>query len=242
MGTYASSVTYVTGEAVRRAGEDLKKKVIKYAAKLMGQREADLDVRGGKVYVKKDPDNWVTLKDVATEVVYKSTKEQLVGMGSAEDLISPPPFTAHFVEVNVDKETGRVKVERYLDLTDIGTVINPTAAEGQMEGQVAQGIGYALFEEVRFDENGRTINPDLTNYKIASSMDMPDVETEFIKTYEPTGPFGAKSAGEVALVPVAPAIANAIYDATGVRFRKLPITREKIAITIRSKQKEKSKK
>jgi CO/xanthine dehydrogenase Mo-binding subunit/aerobic-type carbon monoxide dehydrogenase small subunit (CoxS/CutS family) len=230
MGTYACSVTYVTGEAVRRAGEDLKKKVIKYTSKLMGETEGDLGVEDGRAYVKKDPSKFVTLKDVATEAVYKTTKEQLIGIGSAEDLLSPPPFTAHFVQVAVDRETGKVEIERYLDMTDIGTVINPMAAEGQMEGQVAQGIGYALFEEVILDKEGKITNPDLTNYKIASSMDVPDVETEFIKTYEPTGPFGAKGAGEVSLVAVAPALANAIYNATGMRFRRLPITRERIAL------------
>jgi putative selenate reductase molybdopterin-binding subunit len=230
MGTYASSVTYVTGEAVRRAGINLKKKILKHAAKLMGRRTKDLDIKDGEVYVKEEPNDFVTLKEVAMKAVYGSKKEQLVGIGNAEDLTSPPPFTAHFVEVKVDEQTGQVKIVRYLNLTDIGTVINPTAAEGQLEGSIAQGIGYALFEEVKLDKQGNILNPDLTNYKIPSALDLPKIETRFIKTYEPTGPFGAKSAGEICLAPVAPAIANAIYDAIGVRFRELPITKEKIAM------------
>ena len=232
MGTYASSVTYVTGEAVRRAGEDLRAKLIRGAAKLMGKDEEDLGLSNGIVHDKRDPSDSIDVREIAMDSVYGEPREQLIGMGSAEDIQSPSPFAAHFVWVSVDRETGTVKIERYLDLTDIGTVVNPLAAEGQMDGSIAQGIGYALFEEVLLGEDGRIINPDLANYKIPSSLDLPDVDTRFITTYEPTGPYGAKSAGEIGLVPVAPAIANAIYNATGKRFRRLPMTRERVALAM----------
>ena len=237
MGTYACSVTYVTGEAVRQAGADLKRRILKRAAGFMGKEARDLDIKDGKVYVKAKPGEFTTLKEVATSAVYGDEREQLAGIGNAEDFLSPPPFTAHFVEVKVDRQTGRVKIERYLNLTDIGAVVNPVAAEGQLEGSIVQGVGYALFEEVKIDKQGNILNPDFTNYKIPSALDLPKIETKFLKSYESSGPFGAKSAGEIGFGPVAPAIANAIYDAIGVRFRELPITREKIAM---AKQKSKA--
>jgi putative selenate reductase molybdopterin-binding subunit len=221
MGTYASSVTYVTGMAVKRAAEDLRKKILNRAERIYG-RKAELkdSMLEGK-----------PIKEFAMDCFYGNDREELCGKGSAIDLTSPPPFTAHFVELDVNKATGEVKIKRYLAMSDIGTVINPIAAEGQIQGGILQGIGYTLFEDMLFDEEGKLLNPDLTNYKIPSALDAPDIENHFIESNEPSGPFGAKSCGEIAFVPVAPAIANAIYKATGVRFRKLPITRERIAMS-----------
>ncbi len=221
MGTYASSVTYVTGMAVKRAAEDLREKVLQRAERLCGGRpELKDSILGDK-----------PLREFAMECFYGNDRDELCGFGSATDITSPPPFSAHFVELNVNRATGEVRIERYLAMNDIGKVINPVAAEGQIHGAILQGIGYALFEEMRLDENGKLINPDLTNYKIPSALDAPDIENHFIETNEPSGPFGAKSCGEIAFVPVAPAIANAIYRATGTRFRKLPVTRERIAMS-----------
>ena len=234
MGTYACSVTYVTGNAVERAASELKRKIIELVSKNKKLEKKRLDIKDGKISV--DGKFEMELKEIAMDSVYGEEREQLVGIGSAEDLISPPPFTAHFVELDVDKETGKVKILRYLNLTDIGTIINPVAAEGQVQGAILQGIGYALFEEMKFDAEGRILNPDLTNYKIPSALDAVDIETYFVKTYEPTGPYGAKSVGEICNVSVAPAIANAIYAATGMRFRKLPISREKIAMAEKEKE------
>jgi len=222
MGTYASSVTYVTGMAVKRAAEDLRKKILQRAERIYGKgKELKNSMLGDK-----------PVKGFAMDCFYSSDREELCGKGSAIDLTSPPPFTAHFVELDVNKGTGEVKIERYLSMSDIGTVINPIAAEGQIEGGILQGIGYALFEEMLLDEKGKLLNANLTNYKIPSALDAPDIESYFIKSNEPSGPFGAKSCGEISIVPVAPAIASAIYRVTGIRFRKLPITREKIALQL----------
>lgn len=231
-GTYASSGTYVSGNAVKRACDDLKQKILERAARKMGKRKDALDIKDGKIYVKAKPSNFISLKDMAMDVLYGIKKGQLTGRGDFKDMISPRSFFVSFVEAKVDKETGKVKLERYLALADCGTPINPTAALGQAEGGITQGIGYCLFEGVSIGKDGKVLNPDLTNYKIPSIFDLPKIEVKFVNTYEPTGPFGAKSIGEASLVTAAPAIANAIYDGTGVRFRKLPLTREKIAMAM----------
>ncbi len=232
MGTYASSVTYVTGNAVEKAAKDLKEKILKVASEILDKNKNNLKTGGGKVFVKENPSENVTIEEVAMEAVYgEENRDQLIGFGKAEDFISPPPFTTHFVEVLVDEETGEVDIERYLTLTDVGTNINPKEVEGQIEGGTVQAIGYAMTEEMVFNENGQLRNPTFTDYKIPTSMDVPDIETEIIETHEPTGPYGAKSVGEIGIVPPAPALANAIKDATGKRIKDLPMTKEKLAKT-----------
>jgi len=220
MGTYASSVTYVTGMAVKRAAEDLRERIQHRYERLHGKRPE----------LKNSMLDKTPLKDFAMECFYGNDREELSGRGSATDVTSPPPFAAHFVELEVNRATGEVRIVKYIAMSDIGKVINPLAAEGQMHGAILQGLGYALFEDMLLDENGKLLNPDLTNYKIPSALDAPDIENHFVETYEPSGPFGAKSCGEIAFVPVAPAIASAVYRATGKRFRKLPMTREKVAM------------
>lgn len=233
MGTYASSVTYVTGNAVKRAGEDLKEKIIDKAANLLDKESQKLETGGGKVYVKENPSESVSIEDVAMDAVYgEDERDQLIGFGEAEDFISPPPFTTHFVEVAVNEETGEVNIERYLTLTDVGTAINPKEVEGQIEGGTVQAIGYALTEEMIVNDEGQLRNPNLTEYKMPTSLDVPDIETVIVESHEPTGPYGAKSVGEIGIVPPAPALANAIHDATGERLKELPMTKEKVVLEI----------
>jgi putative selenate reductase molybdopterin-binding subunit len=141
---------------------------------------------------------------------------------------SPAPFYAQFVEIEVDTETGRLRVTRAVNALDLGRAINPVLASGQVEGAVAMALGYALSEEVKFDERGRVRNPTFADYKVMSTLDMPRMITILVEDTEYTGPFGAKSAGEVPTNGMAPAVANALYDALGVRIRSLPITPEKI--------------
>ena len=228
-GTYASSTTYVTGNAVLKAAKMLKEKVLKRAAKMMGRDPNDLEIEDGKVFVKENPSESVDVRDVAMDAYYGSLpREVLVGYGFAEDYISPPPFTAHFAEVEVDEELGTVRVVRYVAVTDSGKIINPKAAEGQVIGAVGFGIGYALLEEVKYNEKGYILNPNFRKYLIPSAHEIPDVIVDFVESDEPTGPFGAKSIAEVAFVPVAPAIASAVRDAIGVWIRELPITPEKV--------------
>jgi putative selenate reductase molybdopterin-binding subunit len=141
---------------------------------------------------------------------------------------SPPPFAAQFADVEVDIETGEVLVRRLVSAVDCGTPVNPQSTEGQIEGAVSQALGYALFEEVLLDDRGRVRNPNFLDYKIATAMDMPEMVTILVPTHEPSGPYGVKAAGEVPIDGPAPAILNAIADATGARLTQIPATPERV--------------
>nr|MDA8227537.1 molybdopterin-dependent oxidoreductase [Desulfitobacterium hafniense] len=153
---------------------------------------------------------------------------QLVGTGSYGSPVSPPPFMAGFAEVEVDKETGKVDLVDYVAVVDCGTVINPNLARIQAEGGLVQGIGMALYEEVRYDEKGNMGTNTFMQYKIPCRKDIGNVRVAFEESYEPTGPFGAKSIGEVVINTPSPAISHAVYNAVGVRVTSLPITPEKV--------------
>ena len=140
---------------------------------------------------------------------------------------SPPPFNATFVKVSVNTDTGEVKVLTVVSVTDAGQIINPSMAEGQVEGAIPQSLGMALSEFMIFDDNGRTVNTDFLNYHVYYPIDMPEIISEFVHTDEPTGPFGAKAVAEIPINGPAPAVVNAIYNACGVRIRHLPVTPEK---------------
>ena len=146
-------------------------------------------------------------------------------------------FSASVCEVEVDMETGKVKVLNFWDAHDCGTAINPMAVEGQVEGAVVMGMSETLFENEVFDKNGKMVNADLHNYLIATSADIPSIDSTIVDSYEPEGPFGAKEVGEGATLPVLGAVANAIADAIGVRIFELPITPEKVLKAIQNKQK-----
>jgi CO/xanthine dehydrogenase Mo-binding subunit len=178
------------------------------------------------------------IADIARHAIYR---EKVQIMESASHFItdSPPPFCATFAEVEVDTETGKVRVLHLATAVDAGVAIHPRLAEGQVEGAVTQGMGYALFEEMQLDEHGRMINPSFLDYKILSAKDMPKLTTILVETNEPLGPYGAKSIGEVAIDTPAAAIANAIFHAIGVRFRRLPIRSEDV---LRALQQKKDKK
>jgi 4-hydroxybenzoyl-CoA reductase subunit alpha len=145
--------------------------------------------------------------------------------------------SAQAVEVTVDMETGKITVDKMIDAHDCGRAINVNSVEGQMEGSLSMGLGEALFEEVKFDENGRILNANLAEYKIPTSIDMPNIKTIIIESDEPNGPFGAKEVGEGAIMPTIPAILNAVYDAIGVRIHELPLTPERVYMTLKSKEK-----
>jgi 4-hydroxybenzoyl-CoA reductase subunit alpha len=145
--------------------------------------------------------------------------------------------SAQAVEVTVDMETGKIRVDKMTDAHDCGRAINVTSVEGQMEGSLSMGLGEALFEEVKFDENGRILNANLAEYKIPTSIDMPNIKTIIIESDEPNGPFGAKEVGEGAIMPTIPSILNAVYDAIGVRIHELPLTPERVYTALKSKEK-----
>jgi len=170
----------------------------------------------------------VTLQEVALECLYGEHKTLVMGRGSHATKESPPPFVAMYAEVEVDIETGIVHPVHIVAAVDVGKALNPDICEGQVEGAIAQGLGYALTEEIKIGPEGQVLNPTFMDYKIFCSDDMPKLTTILVEAEEPTGPFGAKSVAEIAINGPAPAISNAIYDAIGVRLHSLPMTPEKV--------------
>jgi putative selenate reductase molybdopterin-binding subunit len=226
VGAYASSTTYVSGMAVVKAAEKVRDRLKTVAAELMGEDSENLDFADG-VFVSGGGKR-MHVKEVALKAFYGDSKQQIAESASFLTFECPPPFCACFVEVEVDLDTGMVKVADIASAVDIGTAINPTLAEGQIIGSVAMAVGYALTEDMQFSPEGRMLNASFMDYKVPVSVDLPDIRVHIVETDEPTHPFGVKSVGEICLDNVAPAIANAIYNATGVRLRDLPFTPEKV--------------
>lgn len=227
VGAYASSTTYLTGNAVLKAALEVKKQILRVAAEMLEKKPAELEMRERQV-VAKDGSASVTFQDVALHSLYAANQFQIAAISSHISHKSPPPFAAHFAEVEVDTETGWVRVVKYVSATDCGTAIHPKLAEGQVEGAVMNGICYALTEQYLFNDKGRMLNDSFLHYKIYSMRDKPELVTILVPTYEKTGPFGAKSVSEIGINGPCPAIANAIYNAVGVRLREAPFTPEKI--------------
>lgn len=226
-GAYASSGTYVTGNAVIIAAKKMKDEIIKMAAQLMKKPVEEIEYFGE--YVEDKDGNRLTLRDIGERAVSFEAKNQITTTGTWGGETSPPPFIASFVEVEVDKLTGETKVIDFLSVVDCGLPINPALARVQVEGGIAQGIGLALTEEITFDERGKMLQDSLMQYKIPSREDIgTNIDVVFSYSNEPTGPFGAKSIGEVVINTASPAIADAIYNAANVRMRSLPMTSEKI--------------
>mgnify|MGYP001338972119 CR=1 FL=1 len=232
-GSYASSTTYVTGMAVVKAAEDLKQQIIDQGARFLETDPANVEF-DGLVLQTSDGSRSMTLEKLAELLVLGMGNKQLVGNATYGSPVSPPPFIAGFAEVEVDKETGKVELIDFVAVVDCGTVINPNLARIQVEGGIVQGIGMALYEEVRYDERGTLQTNSFMQYKIPSRKDVGMIRVAFEESYEPTGPFGAKSVGEVVVNTPPPAIVNAIYQATGVIIDSLPATPEKIYMGMRN--------
>ena len=229
-GSYASSTTYVTGKAVELACEELKKKLCAIAAGMLGCEPEETVFEDGCVR-KINTDERVTLAQI-------SVKDQVandiaaVATASHSSPVSPPPYMVGMVEIELDRYTGEVKILDYVAVVDCGIAINPALARIQAEGGIVQGIGHTLFENITYDETGKPVESNFMQYKIPTRLDMGHLQVEFENSYEPTGPFGAKSIGEIVINTPAPAIAHAIYRATGVWHRELPITPEKILMSM----------
>jgi len=250
VGTFASRVTTLGGKAVQLAAEDARQQLLEFAAEKMEIRVEDLECSGGRIFVKGSPAKSLGIEEVAKLALHSRGGAPIVGVGT---FLVPPhvvvpdqtkygnlsmaySFGVQVAEVMVDRETGKVDILKILSVHDSGTIINPMLAEGQVEGGVAQGIGYALFEEI-VRQNGIVMNDNFTDYRMPTICDVPPLSTTFIEVPDPYGPFGAKGLGEITQVPTAPAIANAIYDAVGVRLKELPLTPEKIWQALREKRK-----
>lgn len=225
-GSYASSTTYVTGMAVIKTCESLKKKIIAKAAQYLDCTEEELEFDGKKVYSLKDQRE-ISLKDIGNRVMCNN-EDALSASEAHSSPTSPPPFMVGMAEVEVDKETGKAELIDYVAVVDCGTPINPNLARVQVEGGIAQGIGMALYEDVVYSPEGKNYSNSFMQYKIPTRLDVGNVRVEFESSYEPTGPFGAKSIGEIVINTPSPAVASAIDHAVGVKIRELPITAEKI--------------
>lgn len=233
-GAYASSGTYVTGNAVILAAKKMREEVMKMASFLMKTPVEELEYMGE--YVQDKNGNQLSIKEIGVRSVSFEGMNQITTTATWGGKTSPPPFIASFAEVEVDTMTGETKVVDFLSVVDCGLPINPALAQVQVEGGIAQGIGLALYEDIQFDERGKMKHDTLMQYKIPSRKDLGNnIKVMFSYSNEPTGPFGAKSIGEVVINTASPAIADAIYNATNRRLRSLPMTSEKIFWAINEK-------
>jgi len=238
IGSHASRTTYIIGNTVQRAAAEAKKKLLKRAATKLGVSPEELDIRNKKIFVKSKPEKIISAAEITKEGLYtRGDVEQITGTCSFRPSTSPPPYQAVFTEVEVDTETGEVEVVKMVVVNDSGISINPMVVEGQLEGGAAQGLGYALWEHPVMDNRtGEVLTTDFDTYKIASTLDIPEMELILIEQPEPTGPFGAKGVGEPGCVNQAASVANAIYDAVGIRILELPMTPEKVLKELKQNQ------
>jgi CO/xanthine dehydrogenase Mo-binding subunit len=233
---------------VKMGAEAARELVLEAAAEQLGVEVAALDAADSEVFVRANPDQRVTFAKLTRDFMFAHGGMALVGQGNyVPDTVAPDPVTkygnvspayvfgTHVAEVEVDTETGEVTVTGYWASHDVGRAINPMLLEGQVEGGVTQGIGWALSEDM-IVRDGRLLNGTLLDYRIPGSKDVPRVVCDFVEPVEPNGPFGAKGIGEPALNPVPAAIANAIYDAIGIRFTELPITPERVLAALRARE------
>ena len=239
VGVHASRTTFIAGNSALKAAREARRKLLDAAAARLQRRPEDLDLRKGKVVNRADGEPLESLGKIIRGVHFGAKNDLVMTTHFYEPPSTAPDerhmgdisacyaFGTHVAEVEVDLDTGVIKVLRISAAHDVGRVINRLGIEGQIEGGIAQGMGYCLMEEVKVDE-GRILNPTFTDYKLVTTQDLPELDISFVETHDPAGPYGAKGVGESPLIPVAPAIANAVHHATGVRFTELPLTPERV--------------
>ncbi len=247
-GSFASRVTFISGNAALLGGRDAKNQILEIVAKEHKLSIDDIDIRAEQVVFKKDGKKLMTF-DKALELCYSfNYGKQIIGRGSYNPKTTPIDFRtgegnvsgsygfeAQIAEVEVNTETGDVKLLELWDAHDIGKAINPQSVESQIEGSLMMGIGYTFYEDLRF-RNGRVVNPNFAGYRVPRSIGVPKMNTILVETDDPEGPFGAKGMGEAALLPTSAAIANAIEDAIGIRLKELPITPDKVIAALKAKE------
>ncbi len=226
-GAYASSTTYISGGAVKKAAEDIKGQLLEQAAVMLEVDNIHSLSLDDRCVVASDGRR-VTLQEIGLSSLHQQNQHQIMATASHLSPVSPPPTASQFAEIEVNTETGEIKIDRLLMIVDCGRVINPITASGQVEGGMSQALGFALTEEMLFSKDGQPLNADFAKYKIPNAVQMPVMDVIFVQTDEPTGPFGAKSVSEISIDGVAPALASALHDATGVWMRELPYTRERV--------------
>lgn len=230
-GAYASSTTYISGAATVKAAEQVAERIRQRAARLFLQRDVRVDA--DEVILENrqaiaPSGEAISLAEIALDSLHQVDQEQIMAVASHMSPVAPPPFAAQFAEVTVDIETGMVTVDKLVMAVDSGVIINPITASGQIEGGMAQSLGYAVSEEMVYDEKGVARERDLVDYHIFRADEMPELTTIFVETYEPSHPFGAKAVAEIPLDGVAPAVGNAILDACGVSLNRIPALPESI--------------
>jgi xanthine dehydrogenase molybdenum-binding subunit len=226
-GAYASRQTYMVAPAVKQAARELKEKILAHAALMTKHAAGNLDLRGGRIVFDGSPKEVIiSLSDLALDAYYhKQRGGQLTAEVSCKTQTNPASFGCTFVDLEVDVPLCRVTIREIFNVHDSGVIINPLMAEGQVHGGLAMGIGMALYEELIIEEeSGRIFNNNLLDYKMPTFMDIPDLGCDFVQTREPTGGYGNKSLGEPPIITPAPAIRNAVWDATGVKVDEIPIT------------------
>jgi CO/xanthine dehydrogenase Mo-binding subunit len=229
-----SKTTYTVGSAVLAAARDARAQLFTIAAEMLEASAEDMELRDGKVVVKGVPEKYVTLQQIAANSMnFGAAYEPVYGRGRSANRVSSPMFAAHLAKVAVDPETGEVRVLDYIAAQDVGRAINPAEVEGQIHGGVVQGIGWALFEGMTYDEQGQLLTSTLMDYALPHSQDVPTITPLLVEVPSELGPYGAKGVGEPPVVPVAAAIANAIRDAVGVRMTQLPMTSELVFAALR---------
>ncbi len=227
-GAYASSTTYISGQAVKKAAEEARERLLYWGSKLLDEPVANLETGNGEVYSDETGDS-VSLEEIGYEAAYgDEEREQIMGKGHHSTDESPPPFGAQFVDVTVDEKTGEFEINKMVFAADCGVAINPPQVEGQIEGGEHMSLEFATSGGLEFDEEGQPQTLGFRQYGMPRTTDHPPMETILVETHEPTGPFGAKSIAELPTNGVPPALSNAIRDAVGVRVSTLPITAEKI--------------
>ena len=228
-GAYASSTTYISGTAAVKAAEKCAERIRVRATMILGLPETEASgIRLSNRQAIAPDGRTVPFTEIALDSLHKNNQEQIMGVASYVSPVSPPPFAAQFAEVTVDTETGAVTVDRLVMAVDSGVIVNPLTASGQIEGGMTQALGYAVCEEMRYDEKGNAIERDLDRYHIFRADEMPALETIFVETFEPSHPFGVKAVAEIPMDGVAPAVGNAILDAVGVNVDEIPATPERV--------------
>jgi putative selenate reductase molybdopterin-binding subunit len=233
-GAYASSTTYISGTAAVNAAKICAERVRVRAAMILKLDKHD-DIKLVNRQAIAPDGRSVPFTEIALDSLHKNNQEQIMGVASYVSPVSPPPFAAQFAEVTVDAETGAVTVDRLVMAVDSGVIVNPLTASGQIEGGMTQALGYAVCEEMRYDESGNALERDLDRYHIFRADEMPDLETIFVETFEPSHPFGVKAVAEIPMDGVAPAVGNAILDAIGVNVDENPVTPERLWRAIHNK-------
>jgi putative selenate reductase molybdopterin-binding subunit len=238
VGAYASSTTYISGTAAVNAAKIVAERIRVRAVQMF--KAAGLNVEPASLQLSNrmvvaPNGQTIPLSEIALDSLHRNNQEQIMGVASYVSPVSPPPFAAQFAEVSVDMETGQITVDRLVMAVDSGVIINPLTASGQIEGGMTQALGYAVNEEMRYDEKGRAIERDFDRYHLFRADEMPELETIFVETFEPSHPFGVKAVAEIPMDGVAPAVGNAIFDAIGANVDEIPVTPERVWKALKTK-------